>query len=243
MRKFIKSIISLSLCAAVVMTGGCNDKNKKSSSSAKESSSSSAVKEKEGKTTGEASSDTSTEPETTTEPVTVVQAENGYDTPIAAVRNYYNAYLTNDYEAVYNMFSEDEIKAYRKYLKDGGLIGEEDPDKTFGKGNVIKAIKASMANIRDLMAENGGKPAEQWGVSLKDEDLSALSGEEVNIFNNKLGTDFTSGFDCNFVYYVDGDENHSFLGNDCAVLEKDGRWYVSYSTVLSSELITFLDIY
>lgn len=242
MRKYIKSIISLSLCAAVIMTGGCSDKEKKSSSSAKESSSSSSVKDKDSKSSAE-TSETSTEPETTTEPVTVVQAEDGYDTPIAAVRNYYNAYLTNDYEAVYNMFSEDEIKAYQKYLKDGKLIGEEDPEKTFGKGNVIKAIKASMANIRDLMAENGGKPVEQWGVSLKDEDLSALSDEEVSIFNNKLGTDFTSGFDCNFVYYVDGDENHSFLGNDCAVLEKKGRWYVSYSTVLSSELITFLDIY
>ena len=243
MRKYIKLITSLILCSSLVVSTGCSDKDKKNSS-AKGSSSSSAVKDKEkdGKTTG-SSSEGATETTVTTEPVTVVQAEDGYDSAIAAARNYYNAYLTNDYEAVYNMFSEDEIKAYRKYLKDGGLIGEEDPDKTFGKGNVIKALKASMANIRDLMAENGGKPAEQWGVSLKDEDLSALSAEEVAIFNNKLGTDFTSGFDCNFVYYVDGDQNHSFLGNDCAVIEKNGRWYVSFSTVLSSELITFLDIY
>ena len=111
------------------------------------------------------------------------------------------------------------------------------------KGNVMKAIKASIANIRQLMAENGGKPAEEWGVSLKEEDLSAFSAEEMSIFNNKLGTSFTSGYDCNFVYYTDGDDNHSFLGNDCALVEKDGRWYISYSTALSSELITFLDIY
>lgn len=245
MCKYIKSIAAFLLAGALIASAGCSDKdkNKKSSSSSKESSSSSSVKEKDEKTTAAASSEESTESTIPTEPVTVVQAENGYDSAVTAVRNYYNAYLTNDYEAVYNMFSEDEIKAYQKYVKDGGMIGEEDPEKTFGKGNIIKAIKASMANIRSFMAENGGKPAEQWGVSLKDEDLSALSAEEVNIFNNKLGTDFTSGFDCNFVYYVDGDENHSFLGNDCAVLEKNGRWYVSFSTVLSSELITFLDIY
>ena len=242
MRKYIKSICSLLLCAVVMTSSGCSDKDKKSSSSSKDSSSASEVKDKDGKGSKSGSQESSA-PETTTEPVTVVQAEDGYDSPTAAVRNYYNAYLTNDYEAVYNMFSEDEIKAYQKYLKDGGLIGEEKPEKSFGKGNVIKAIKASMANIRDIMTENGGKPVEQWGVSLKDEDLSALSAEEVSIFNNKLGTDFTSGYDVNFVYYVDGDENHSFLGNDCAVLEKNGRWYVSYSTVLSSELITFLDIY
>ena len=242
MNRYIRSVISFFVCTALAASYGCRSKDKISSSDVESSSLSSAV-EKTSDTvssTAAVSEDITT---ATTEPVTVVNTENGYDSPFDAAKNYYNAYLTNNYEAVYNMFCDEEIEAYSRYLSDDGLIGEEKPEKAFGKGNVMKAIKASIANIRQLMAENGGKPAEEWGVSLKEEDLSAFSAEEMSIFNNKLGTSFTSGYDCNFVYYTDGDDNHSFLGNDCALVEKDGRWYISYSTALSSELITFLDIY
>ncbi|MBR1823365.1 MAG: hypothetical protein IJ779_03930 [Ruminococcus sp.] len=244
MKRYIRFVTALALCGVMAVTASCKEKDNDSSS--EEKSNSSAVvttaenTEKSGNTTTAAESTGTT---TTTEPVTVTMSENGYPSAQEAAQNYYNAYITNNYEAIYNMFSQDEITAYHAYVDSAGLIGEEKADKAFGKGNVMKAIKASIGNIRSIMAEKSDKPAEQWATSFKAEDLAAVSPEELAQYNSTLGTAFTNAMNCGYVYYNDGDDRNSFVGNACSLVEKDGRWYLSYSTILSAELITFLDIY
>ena len=243
MSKFIKSIAAIALCGVMAATVSCSDKKKDKSDDNNQSVSS--EKDKNEKSTDKAVTTSSASDGTTvtTEPVTVTVSENGYASAQEAAQNYYNAYLTNNYEALYNMFSEDEIKAYHTYVDSAGLIGEEKADKAFGKGNVIKAIKGSIANIRSIMAEKSDKPAEQWAVTFKDEDLKAASPEELAQYNQTLGTSFTNAMNCDYVYYTDGDDRNSFVGNACSLVENNGRWYLSYSTLMSAELITFLDIF
>ena len=245
MHQYFKPILAVILSAVMASAVSCSDKKKdtSSSSSAKESSSSVSSSESSEKTTTVSTASSENGTTVTTEPVTVTVSENGYPSAQEAAQNYYNAYLTNNYEAIYNMFWQDEITAYHAYFNNSGQIGEEKAEKAFGKGNVIKAIKASIANIRSIMAEKSDKPAEQWGVTFKAEDLTAVSPDELAQYNASLGTAFTNAMNCGYVYYNDGADRNSFVGNACSLVEKDGRWYLSYSTLLSAELITFLNIF
>ena len=246
MSKLIKSISALALCGAMALTVSCSDKKRDSSSEGKTSSSSSVENTSDkGENTSNTvtTADGTTATTVTTEPVTVTVSKNGYASAQEAAQNYYNAYLTNNYEAVYNMFSEDEIRAYHAYVDSAGLIGEEKADKAFGKGNLMKAIKASIGNVYSIMSDKSNKPADQWASTFKAEDLQAVSPEELAQYNATLGTAFTNAMNCDYVYYTDGDDRNSFVGNACSLIENNGRWFLSYSTLLSAEYITFLDIY
>ena len=75
-------------------------------------------------------------------------------------------------------------------------------------------------------------------------ELLRETGEnELNDFNKTLNTEFSAAADCGYVYYKDGNDDHSFIGNGCAFVEHDGKWYLSYTTIMNAELITYLDIY
>ena len=100
-----------------------------------------------------------------------------------------------------------------------------------------------MAAIRAIMAEKSDVPPEKWTTSLAEDTLRATGENELKDFNKTLSTEFTAGSDCGHVYYRDGDEEHSFVANGCAFVELDGRWYLSYSSVMNAELITYMDIY
>lgn len=198
----------------------------------------------------EEGSGTTTAAETTVQ-TTATEAANkptrasvkGYDNSYEAAKAYYNAYLKGDADAVYDMLCTEEIEAYHAYLRSTDLLDGKNPQVVFKRSNVINAIKQSIQAIHDIMKEKSDVPPEKWTVSLT-EDLLRQTGEnELKDFNKVLSTDFTAASDCGYVYYKDGNDDHSFIGNGCAFVELDGRWYLSYSTIMNAELITYLDIF
>lgn len=169
--------------------------------------------------------------------------KKGFDNSFEAAKAFYGAYLTANAEAVYDMFCSEEIEGYHAYISTTDLLEGQNPQVVFKRSNVIGAIQSSMKNIRDIMAEKSDTPADKWSTSLNEELLKPIGENELNDFNKTIGTKFTGGCDCGIIYYQDGDPNHDFIGNGCAFVELDGRWYLSYTTVLNAELITYMDIF
>ena len=175
-----------------------------------------------------------------TEP-TKAEPQKGFGSSFEAAKAYYNAYLTNNADAVYDMFCQDEIEAYHAYIGTTDLLDGKNPQVVFKRSAVIDAIKQSMDNIRRIMAEKSDVPPEKWTTSLAEDSLRPNGENELKDFNKTLSTEFTAGSDCGLIYYKDGNEEHDFVGNGCAFVELDGRWYLSYSSVMRSELITYMD--
>ena len=193
-------------------------------------------------TSAEASAAT-TAPATTTAKKDESKPLKGYSSSFEAAKAYYNAYLSGNSDAVYEMFCEEEIDGFNAYIGTTDLLEGKNAQVVFKRSNVVNAIKESIATIHGIMKERSDVPPDKWTVSLT-EDLLRHSGEnELKDFNKTLGTDFSDANDCGHVYYRDGNEEHDFIGNGCAFVELDGRWYLSYSTVMNAELITYLDIY
>ena len=174
---------------------------------------------------------------------TTAEAKKGFGSAFEAAKAYYNAYLTNNADAVYDMFCQEEIEAYHSYIGTTDLLDGKNPQVAFKRSVVIDAIKQSMGTIRGIMAEKSDVPPEKWTTSLVEENLKATGENELKDFNKTLSTEFTGGSDCGHVYYQDGNEENSFVGNGCAFVELDGRWYLSYSSVMNAELITYMNIY
>ena len=93
------------------------------------------------------------------------------------------------------------------------------------------------------MKEKSDVAPDKWTVSLAEDLLRTTGDNELADFNKTLNTEFTAAADCGYVYYKDGNDDHSFIGNGCAFVELDGRWYLSYTTIMNAELITYLDIF
>ncbi|MBQ6170696.1 MAG: hypothetical protein IJK30_12150 [Ruminococcus sp.] len=169
--------------------------------------------------------------------------KKGYDSSFEAAKAYYNAYLTGNADAVYDMLCEEEIEAYHSYLRSTDLLEGKNPQVVFKRSNVINAIKQSIQAIHDIMKEKSDVAPDKWTVSLTEDLLRTTGDNELADFNKTLNTGFTAAADCGYVYYKDGNDDHSFIGNGCAFVELDGRWYLSYTTIMNAELITYLDIF
>jgi hypothetical protein len=169
--------------------------------------------------------------------------QKGFGSAIEAANAYYKAYLTSDADAVYDMFCSEEIEGYHAYLGTTELLEGQNAQVVFKRSNVINAIRQSIKNIHDIMAEKSDVPADKWTTSMNEELLKPIGENDLNDFNKTLGTQFKNAVDCGIVYYKDGSDEHDFVGNGCAFLELDGRWYLSYTTLLRSELFTYMDVF
>ncbi|MBR5682850.1 MAG: hypothetical protein IKW96_06180 [Ruminococcus sp.] len=192
-----------------------------------------------------AAAETTTVTTVTTEQKETEAPKKGFDTCIDAARAYYDAYLRGDPNAVYDMFCEDEIEGYHAYLdtEQSDLLEGKNAQVMFKRSKVISAINDSIKRIHSIMSEKSSVPPEQWTTSVAEQTLKATGENELKDFNKQLGTHFTNASGCGYVYYKDGNEEHDFLGNSCGFVELDGRWYLSYSTVMHAELLTYMDIY
>lgn len=190
-----------------------------------------------------AAEETSTAAVTTAAQKETEAPKKGKGSSFEAAQAYYNAYISGNAEAVYELFCEDEIEGYNVYLGTTELLEGKNPQVVFKRSNVINAIKESISVIHEIMAANSDVPAGKWSVSLTESTLTPIEPDELREFNDTLGTAFTSANDCGRVFYMDGDPDHDFVGNGCAFVELDGRWYLSYTTVMNAELITYMDIY
>lgn len=259
------SRITAAVMAVVLSTAAYSCENKKKTDNSSKTETTSAAQnetttadESEAETTAAdtsntavtSSTETTTTTTTTAETTTTKAPENkepapvkGYESSFEAAKAYYNAYLTGNADAVYDMFCSEEIEGYHAYLNTTELLDGKNPQVVFKRSNVVDAIRKSMDTIYGIMAEKSDVPHEQWTYSLAEDTLKNTGENELKDFNKTLGTNFTSADDCGHVYYKDGNDDHSFIGNACAFVQLDGRWYLSYSTVLNAELITYMDIF
>lgn len=262
-----KIIAAAAVCAISASMWSCGDKKKTDSSDKNETATSSSAEtttdvtttsEKETTTASDkttettvSSTETSAAQTTTTAAATEKPKETekkaeeapqkGFSSSFEAAKAYYNAYLTSNADAVYDMFCSEEMEGYFAYLGTTDLLQGKNAQVVFKRSNVVNAIKQSMKNIHDIMAEKSDVPADKWTTSLSEDLLKATGENELNDFNKTLGTKFTSAADCGMVYYKDGNDEHNFIGNGCAFVELDGRWYLSYTSIMHSELITYLE--
>lgn len=171
--------------------------------------------------------------------------KTGFDTCFDAARAYYDAYLRGDPNAVYDMFCKEEIEGLHAYFdtEQPEMLEGKNAQVMFKRSKVISAVNDSIKRIHSIMTEKSNVPPEQWTTTLTEQTLKPTGENELKDFNKKLGTSFTNASDCGYVYYNDGSEEHSFLGNGCGFVELNGRWYLSYSTVMNAELLTYMDIF
>lgn len=167
--------------------------------------------------------------------------KKGYENSFEAAKAYYNAYITSNADAVYDMFCSEEMEGYHNYISTTELLEGQNAQVAFKRSNVVNAIKQSMQNIHTIMAEKSDVPADKWTTSLSEDLLKPIGENELNDFNKTLNTKFTNAAECGIVYYKDGNDEHNFIGNGCAFVEFDGRWYLSYTTLMKIELITYMD--
>lgn len=189
----------------------------------------------------------STVPAVTTKPAVESATKNpsetagsGYTDSLTLASDFYQAYLDHDPKKVYKMFSSEEIECYKRLMTDE-LEGKSS-DEVFSEDAVTKAIDDSMYMIEEIMKEFSDSENDRWTADITSELFTEADDEELAGFNEELGTNYTSGVIINYMYYVNADNGELFVGNSSAFLEKNGQWYVSFSSLMQSELINQLEV-
>lgn len=167
--------------------------------------------------------------------------EKGYSDSFEAVQAFYNAYLNHDAASIYNMFYQPEIIAYGASVEE--LLEGRKAEDVFTKQAVLMAISASMDNIDEIMEFYEDRPEDEWVVNFTADKLTNVDQEDIDEFNAALGISFTNAVETDHVFYENTVNGEAFTGNSCAFLEKDGRWYLSFSIMMRSDLINFMEIY
>jgi len=189
-------------------------------------------------TTAPESSSSGTETTVTTEaPTNKVTAPDAGCAEIASA--FYQAYLDHDAEKVYAMFAEQEIEGYREIVR-SDLAGK-DPKEVFRKAAVVKSIGLSMDNIVEIMHHYSEDEEHEWTFMIPEGELTEVDEEQLAEFNKSLGTAFTKAYTCQYMFYKDETNDKSFTGNSSAFVELNGKWYLSYSSVMGTDLVNFMD--
>lgn len=245
------------LLSALLVCGGVVSCNSSSSGSDKTPDVSDNTTEAEifSETTTEVTSDHAAMTTTTKKKVPVVTTKpasdkemttsaetsgSGYTDSLTIASDFYQAYLEHDPEKVYKLFNEQEIECYKDLMADE--LDGESPDELFSQEALISAIDSSMVMIEEIMTEFSESENDRWTADVSDGILAEVTDEELSVFNEELGTDYTSGYVINYMYYVNADNGEVFVGNSSAFLEKNGQWYLSFSSLMQSELIDQLEI-
>lgn len=185
--------------------------------------------------------------ETTTSAVTEAPTVNqptdssgGYISDLDIAQDFYNAYLAHDPEKIYSMFDQDEMKKYAK-LVESELEGKS-ADEVFSKQAVTKAIGASMDSIGEIMKAYSDSEGDKWSVTITSEDMEKADDKSLKSFNSDLNTSYSAAVIINYIFYNNESNGESFTGNSSAFLEKNGKWYLSYSSLMQSELLNYLEV-
>ncbi|MCM1007759.1 MAG: hypothetical protein NC485_07470 [Ruminococcus flavefaciens] len=167
-------------------------------------------------------------------------SSGGYTSDLDIAQDFYNAYLSHDPEKVYSMFDQDEMKKYAK-LVESELEGKS-ADEVFSKQAVTKAIGASMDSIGEIMKAYSDSEGDKWLVTITSEDMEKADDKSLESFNGDLNTSYSAAVIINYIFYNNESNGESFTGNSSAFLEKNGKWYLSYSSLMQSELLNYLEV-
>lgn len=243
MKKFVRN--TAFLLAFMALTTGCEVKGFGESQS--------SVTETTAPTAEEVTTETSAE--ISTEAVTEVSTETASETATDAVTEnteyrpvldaYHQAYIDGNADAVYALFSPDEITAFdtymKTYLKDSLGESESTVEKMFSKDNVVSAINGSVENIHSIMNAYNESDADTWSINIDETTIERYTAEELAEINSNLGMNITDGYICEIPFYKNDVNEEVFVAEPASVLQIDGRWYISYS-VACDRLIEFMDI-
>lgn len=164
----------------------------------------------------------------------------GYTSSIDIAQDFYNAYLSRDAEKIYAMFDNEEIRNYSKLIE--GELDGKSADEVFSKQAVTNAIGASMDSIGEIMAAYSDSDSDKWSVSVTSDDMETADEKSLESFNGDLKTSYSAAVIINYIYYENETNGETFTGNSCAFLEKNGKWYLSYSSLMQSELLNYLEV-
>lgn len=154
--------------------------------------------------------------------------------------DFYQAYLDHQPEKVYKMFNPEEIRQYREIMADE--LDGMSPDEVFSEEKIIKAIDDSMYMIEEIMTEYSDSPEDRWSVDITDDLLTSVEDDAMSDFNDELGLDYSNGAVLHYMFYVNEDNGNTFIGNSSAYVEKNGSWYLSFSSLMQSELIDQMEV-
>lgn len=260
MRNAAKAVL---LCLMLTMSVGCGKKGGGSSSAVEDTTAaaSTAQTETSAVTTSKVTTTkkttattvttvTTTVPEasssvteTTAATVTTEPASNKVNAADAgcaeAAAAFYQAYLDHDAEKVYGMFADSEREGYNEVVRNE--LGGKDPKEVFRRAALIKAIGASMDNIGEIMDFYADGDGDTWTFMIPEGELTEVDAEQLAEFNKSLGTAFTKAYTCQYMFYKNETNDKSFTGNSSAFVELNGKWYLSYSSVMGTDLINFMD--
>ncbi len=239
MKKIVK--YTSFVIALMALVTGCDGKQTEdSTSSTAETVVTTSVEE-----TTTTSIETTTEfTETTTETTSEISDENNteYRTVLDA---YHQAYIDGNADAVYALFSPNEITAFdtymKAYLKDSLGESEETVEKMFTKDNIISAINVSIQNIHGIMSNYNTSDTDTWSINIDETTIERYTADELAEINSKLNINATDGYTCEIPFYKNNANDEIFVAEPSSVLQIDGKWYISYS-VACDRLIEFMDI-
>lgn len=191
---------------------------------------------------------TTTPEEVPTEEVTEDTTEIPIDTPVdymSILNAYHQAYIDENAEAVYALFSPDEITAFdtymKSYLQENLSESEEMVEDMFSKENIISAIGGSIDNIHNIMDNYDETGNDIWSINIDENTIERYSADELAQINNDLGMNITDGYICEIPFYKNDINDETFVAEPASIFQIDGNWYVSYS-VACDRLIEFMDI-
>ena len=65
---------------------------------------------------------------------------------------------------------------------------------------------------------------------------------KVLTINGDLKTKYTQAAVINYIFYRNSANEEAFTGNSSAYLMRDGKWYLSFSSLMQSELLNYIDL-
>ncbi len=164
----------------------------------------------------------------------------GYTSNLEIAQEFYNAYLSRDPEKIYGMFDQEEMINYGKMIE--SELDGKTADEVFSKQAVMKAIGASMDSIDEIMTAYSDSESDKWSVAITSDDMETADEKSLESFNSDLKTSYSSAVIINYIFYKNETNGESFTGNSSAFIEKNGKWYLSYSSLMQSELLNYLEV-
>lgn len=247
MKKFTKYTACLLACMTVSVVTGCEGKTPE-----EDDSQVSVISQITTTQENETPEITTSPEEVPTEEITDDTPETPTETPVenavdymSILNAYHQAYIDGNADAVYALFSPDEITAFdtymKSYLQQNLSETEEMVENMFSRENIISAISDSIDNIHDIMDNYNEIGNNTWSISIDENTIERYSADELSQINADLGMNITDGYICEIPFYKNDMNEETFVAEPASIFQIDGNWYVSYS-VACDRLIEFMDI-